>query len=100
MRKLVARESQSAADSAAATKGTEQRRNRGGRPPTHGLTVLKRAVNGLGGRVIDKRTVLGRTLAAWREDLIGDLGGREAVSTAEAQVIDLAVRTKVMLDGI
>jgi hypothetical protein len=42
---------------------------------THGLRPLREAVKGLGGRVIDKRTSLGKTLAKWRADLIDDLGG-------------------------
>ena len=66
----------------------------------HGLTVLKGAVKGLGGRVIDRRTTLGKALAQWRTELINDLGGPGAVSTQEAAVVDLAVRTKLLLDSI
>lgn len=66
----------------------------------HGITALKRAVNGLGGRVIDMRTTLGRALAQWRGDLVADLGGRDAISTQQAAVIDLAVKTKLLLDSI
>jgi len=64
----------------------------------HGLTVLKRAVNTVGNRLIDKRTVTGRALAKWRADLIGDLGGD--VSTQQAALIDLAVKSKLLLDSI
>ena len=42
----------------------------------HGLTSLKAAVNKLGGRVIDRRTTLGKALDAWRGELVADLGGR------------------------
>jgi hypothetical protein len=71
------------------------------RPYTkHGLTTLKQAVNGLGGRVIDMRTTLGKALAQWRADLVADLGGRETISTQQAAVIDLAVKTKLLLDSI
>lgn len=66
----------------------------------HGLTTLKRAVNGLGGRTIDMRTTLGKALAQWRADLVADLGGRDAISTQQAAVIDLAVKTKLLLDSI
>jgi hypothetical protein len=66
----------------------------------HGLTVLKQAVKGLGGRVIDRRTTLGKALARWRTDLIRDIGGPEAVSTQQVAVVDLAVRSKLMLDSI
>ena len=71
------------------------------RPYTkHGLVTLKRAVKGLGGRVIDKRTTLGKSLARWRTDLIRDIGGPEAVSTQQVAVVDLAVKSKLLLDSI
>lgn len=65
---------------------------------SHGLTVLKRAINGLGNRLIDKRTVTGRALAQWRADLIADLG--DNISTQQSALIDLAVRSKLLLDSI
>ena len=64
----------------------------------HGLTTLKRAINGVGNRVIDHRTVTGRALAKWRSDLIADLGGD--VSTQQSALIDLAVKSKLLLDSI
>src|SRR5262245_24805985 len=64
----------------------------------HGLTVLKRAVNSLGNRVIDKRTATGKALAKWRHDLIQDLGGD--VSTQQSTIVDLAVKSKLLLDSI
>src|SRR5262245_34954495 len=66
--------------------------------PKHGLTVLKRAVNGLGSRVIDRRTATGKALAKWRKDLIVDLGGD--VSTQQSTIVDLAVKSKLLLDSI
>ena len=66
----------------------------------HGLTTLKQAVRGLGGRVIDKRTQLGKALAKWRTDLIQDLGGRENISTQQEALVDLAVKSKLILDSI
>ena len=36
----------------------------------HGLTPLKKAVNTLGNRAWDKRTMAGKALAQWRQDLI------------------------------
>jgi len=66
----------------------------------HGLTTLKRAVNGLGNRVIDKRTATGKALAKWRSDLIADLGGEDAISTQRVALIDLAVKSKLLLDSI
>jgi phage FluMu gp28-like protein len=57
----------------------------------HRLTILKRAVNGLGNRLIDRRTATGKALAKWRADLIRDLG--EDVSTQESAIVDLAVKS-------
>jgi hypothetical protein len=49
-------------------------------------------------RLIDKRTVTGKALAKWRNDLIADLGGD--VSTQQSAMIDLCVKSKLMLDSI
>ena len=53
-------------------------------PQKHGLNTLKQAVKTLGSRVVDKRSKVGKALAAWRADLIADLGGAESISTQEA----------------
>jgi hypothetical protein len=37
---------------------------------------------------------------AWREQLIDDLGGIEQVSAQQLTVLELAARTKILLDGI
>ena len=66
----------------------------------HGLTTLKQAVKSLGGRVIDRRTTLGKALASWRKNLIEDLGGKDMVSTQQEALVDLCVRSKLMLDSI
>lgn len=68
--------------------------------PSHGLTTLKRALKVLGGRAIDRRTTLGRALARWRADLVADLGGTESISTQEEALVDLAVKTKLLLDSV
>ncbi len=89
----------------------EKKRKWNGNPPPpapkgnryavkHGLIPLKAAVKGLGGRVIDKRTTLGKSLARWRSELITDLGGDDAVSTQQLSLIDLAVKSKLILDSI
>lgn len=70
------------------------------RTRTHGLHALKAAVRGLGGRIIDRRTTLGKALAAFRCDLLQDLGGEASVSTQQAALVDVAVRTKLILDSI
>ena len=54
----------------------------------------------LGSKAIDKRTTLGKALAKWRVDLIQDLGGDMNVSTQQAALVDLAVKSKLLLDGI
>ena|SRR5437867_671273 len=64
----------------------------------HGLVTLKAALRALGPRVIDRRTHMGRALAAWRGDLVRDLGGD--VTTAQAALIDMAVRSRLLLDSI
>jgi hypothetical protein len=66
----------------------------------HGLVMLKQAVKGLGGRVIDKRTTLGKSLMKWRADLVADLGGADAISTQQSALVDLAVKSKLLLDSI
>ena len=72
-------------------------------PPTvkiMGLDYSKRAVKTLGGRVIDRRTSLGKALDQWRSDLLRDLGGSEEVSTQKLALVDLAVKTKLMVDSL
>jgi len=66
----------------------------------HGLTTLKQAVKGLGGRVIDRRTTLGKALSQWRSSLVSDLGGKDAISTQQEALVDLAVKSKLILDSI
>ena len=66
----------------------------------HGLTVMKHALKQIGGRIIDRRTALGKALALWRSDLIEDLGGPDVVTTQQRAIVDLAVKTKLLLDSI
>lgn len=66
----------------------------------HGLTRLKSVVKRLGNRVIDRRTSIGKALHAWRAELVADLGGRDSISTQQAALVDLAVKTKLMLDSV
>jgi len=49
-------------------------------------------------RVFDGRTAFGKAARRWRDELVRDLGGDP--STAQTAVIELALRTKVMLDSI
>lgn len=64
----------------------------------HGFYALRVTLRALGPRVVDRRTTLGKQLAAWKADLVRDLGGDP--STAQLAVIDLAVRSKLLLDSI
>jgi hypothetical protein len=64
------------------------------------LTTLRRAVQTLGARAIDEETAVGRALAEWRSMLIADLGGADTVTTAQSQVVEIAARTKLLLDSI
>jgi hypothetical protein len=66
-----------------------------------GVYTLKKAVAMLGNRTMPpKSTALGRELRAWRAALVSDLGGVETVSTQQEALIDLAVRSKLMVDSI
>jgi hypothetical protein len=66
-----------------------------------GLYTLKRAVQTLGSRTLpSSRTALGRALREWRSSLIEDLGGENAVTTQQLAVVDLAVRTKLLVDSV
>jgi hypothetical protein len=66
----------------------------------HGFQPLKAAVNKLGSRTRDKRTALGRSLAKWHADLIADLGGPDNISTQQSTLVDLTVKSKLLLDSI
>ena len=83
-------------EAVAATKAAAQKPKRG--YSKHGLVRLRTAVRELGPRVVDRRTTLGKQLATWKADLVRDLGGD--VSTQQAAIVDLAVRTRLLLDSI
>lgn len=66
----------------------------------HGLNTLKRSVLVLGKRAIDGRSAVAKALKRWRLELICDLGGRDNISTQQHAIIDLAVKSKFLLDSI
>ncbi len=66
----------------------------------HGLNTLKAAATQLGSRVIDGRSSLSYALKKWRRDLIADLGGENNISTQQSALVDLAVKSKLILDSI
>jgi len=58
-------------------------------------------VQQLGARALPTRkTALGRALRDWRDALVTDLGGADAVTTQQAALIEMAVRTKLMADSV
>ena len=67
----------------------------------HGLYTLKTAVTALGSRALPSlRTALGRELREWRSALIADLGGEDSISTQQRALVDLAVRSKLLVDSV
>jgi hypothetical protein len=89
------------------TESAPKPRGRNGGPPKgnvnarrHGLNPLKKTLYELGYRVLDKRTVAGRALVEWRDDLVRDLGGEENISTQQDAIIILAIKTELLLDSI
>ena len=66
----------------------------------HGLTTLRDAATRLGSRAIDGRSSLSYALKKWRRELVNDLGGEDNISTQQSSLIDLAVKSKLLLDSI
>jgi len=64
----------------------------------HGLYSMKKALMRLGSNAIDRRYTVRKALAKWRADLIADLGGD--ISTQQSALVDLAVKSKLLLDSI
>ena len=51
-------------------------------------------------QALDPQSPIGRALAEWRRDLTADLGGSTSITTAQAGMVELAVRTKLILDTV
>jgi hypothetical protein len=66
----------------------------------HGFHSAKAALSEFGQRAIDGRSALGRALGEWREQIVADLGGSDNLSAQQQTVIDVIVRTKLLLDGV
>jgi hypothetical protein len=43
-------------------------------------------------------TPLGRAVSEWRDAIVRDLGGADALSTQQVALVDVLVRTKLLLD--
>jgi hypothetical protein len=76
-----------------APKGNANRRS-------HGYHTLRAAVTQLGSRSIPGNTRLGYALKKWRSELVEDLGGQDNISTQQSALVDLAVKSKLLLDSI
>lgn len=61
---------------------------------------MRRTLTRIGSWAIDGRTSLGRQLAQWRAEPVGDLGGQDAVTTQQLAIVDLALRTKLLVDSV
>lgn len=67
----------------------------------HRLKLLRTAVKELGSRAIDRRTTVGKALAAYRADLIAAMGGEDVVTPQRLTIIDRAViPTAFMLSSV
>ncbi len=80
--------------------GSTRPRRRAGQPSELAQTEVTRTIPEVNDYRLDRRTMLGRALAAWKADLIKDLGGRDVVSTQQLAIIDMCVTTKLHLDSI
>src|SRR5262245_66656582 len=62
--------------------------------------IAKRALLGYGGRVLPgPETPVGQALIEWRQALVTDLGGEEALSTQKAALIEEVLIQRLILDG-
>ena len=66
----------------------------------HGLNVLKAKVKVRGLGAIDRRTAAARALLGWRQELIADLGGPEAVSAQQMAIVELCARARLYVDSL
>jgi hypothetical protein len=66
----------------------------------HGLYTLKGAIKTLGKRALDQRTTVAKALTNWQVELVNDLGGPGAISKQQEVIVDLAVKTHLLLQSI
>src|SRR5437879_916383 len=66
-----------------------------------GLHTLKRAVQVLGSRALpSSRTAIGRELREWRDALVADLGGADAITTQQASLVEMATTTRLLVSSV
>jgi hypothetical protein len=78
--------------------------NVGGRPPhPSGINQMKKALRVLGNKGVSPikgTTKAGRALKVWRAEWVADLGGEAELTTQKRAVIELALRTRLILDSV
>jgi hypothetical protein len=82
------------------TTPVQRRKKPRGTTTQPGYWAAKRALQRFGDHVIDGRSRVARVLDEFRDELLRDLGGREAVSQQERVIVDLAVRTHLLVTSI
>lgn len=68
----------------------------------HGLHALQSALKAVGEHEgwLESLGEVGEALKAWKTDLVADLGGEETVSAQERAVVELAVKTYLLLESV
>lgn len=66
----------------------------------HRLYELKHNVKVLGKRALDQRTSAAKALTHWRAELVDDLDGERGISKQQHIVVDLCVKTHLLLQSI
>jgi hypothetical protein len=61
-------------------------------------TMARIKVRGLS--VIDKRSLAARAMLEWKAQLIEDLGGEEAISAQERALVELATRSRLIVEHL
>ncbi|MCC6765252.1 MAG: hypothetical protein IT293_11380 [Deltaproteobacteria bacterium] len=72
--------------------------SKGGRPPTHNATALRKAVTRLGTKRLDGRSTVAVAARRFKADLTADLGGDP--SRAQRTLIELAARTWIIVEAL
>lgn len=65
-----------------------------------GYWAAKHALARFGDHVIDGRSRVAHALDEFRDELLNDLGGAEAVSQQQRVIVDLAVRTHLLVQSL
>src|SRR5260221_10344769 len=65
----------------------------------HGIYAMKQRLSLKGLAALDRRSTGAKELFRWREQLITDLGGQEHLSAQKLGLVELACRTKAIVDA-